>query len=152
MIVIQQIWLKQFQSRKITKWWQILPQRMRIRQEFNKTYRSWFWSYSIDFFFLLMLKKISQTYFANFSNTKPFSFGLIAGFDICPEFKTDGNCVHLIHDGYRFSKNRTAHDRAYWRCVGYRRNKCSARIVTKKVNGWDVANVVCSAHSHSNHK
>lgn len=55
---------------------------------------------------------------------------------------------YLIHDGHGFSVQYGRGGRTYWKCSVYKRFKCQARVITKKINGWDAASITCGVHSH----
>lgn len=78
-----------------------------------------------------------------------FSFSsCITEYSIIPEFVTVKNRVYLNHNGHRFCKFGVWNDKLYWRCAAFYRFKCPARMATKQVNGYDMARMTNSIHSH----
>lgn len=83
-----------------------------------------------------------------FTNTDLPFFIYFTEFNVFPEMETVCGRTYLIHDDHRFSKRFSKNGRTYWRCTVFNRFKCRARVVSKKINGWEMANINCGAHSH----
>lgn len=57
--------------------------------------------------------------------------------------------MFLILKGQRYCKTGVYGDKTYWRCAAYSKYKCKARMITKHINGWEMAKVKCHVHAHS---
>lgn len=74
---------------------------------------------------------------------------LIAEFPISPEFVAISNRIYLIHEGHRFCKFNFYNGKTYWRCAAFNKLNCGARIISKQINGWDMARIKNGTHSHA---
>lgn len=45
--------------------------------------------------------------------------------------KSQKGTNHLVHEGYRFIKDKENGDKIIWKCVDYKKNKCRGRIHTR---------------------
>ncbi|XP_063227986.1 modifier of mdg4-like isoform X7 [Bacillus rossius redtenbacheri] len=45
-------------------------------------------------------------------------------------FQSRRGFVWVLHNGYRYNKNRQSGLRTFWKCSGYQRHKCRGRLVT----------------------
>lgn len=77
------------------------------------------------------------------------SFYLFVEFSISPEFVSISNRIYLIYEGHRFCKFNFYNGKTYWRCAAFKKLNCGARIISKQVNGWDMARIKNGIHSHA---
>lgn len=73
----------------------------------------------------------------------------LPGFNGFARIVWDGGRRYLYHDGHRFYRKWEKGSNIYWTCSWYPRNRCSAKITTRIVNGYEMMKISHSMHSHA---
>lgn len=71
----------------------------------------------------------------------------LSEFNIIPGVSRINGCNYMEYDGYRYGPTKLRPHRGYWRCTGYHRYKCIAKMVTAMLNGWPVAKITYAEHT-----
>lgn len=64
----------------------------------------------------------------------------------------ENGAISLVHGGYKFIRDRVDNDRSYWRCRHSFKYNCKSRVVTKRINGYDMLKIRNAEHNHTDIK
>lgn len=71
----------------------------------------------------------------------------VLGFYIYATYENTGTKKSLIHDGYRYHRNREFGGSIHWNCKTYKRTGCLGRATTRIINGREMMRLN-APHSH----
>lgn len=70
------------------------------------------------------------------------------GFNLFATYELIGKKKWLMHDGYRYHRNRETSGGTHWLCATYSRTRCRGRASTRFINGVEMMRLN-APHSHN---